>query len=79
LSGSLNPKWQIYTENIRQTALLYRYYGLKGLVNILKVGYEKGRGVVKEIERKLIKGCYQNIGLDSGQFDPELNKFLNFL
>lgn len=78
LSEFTSQKWQVYTEAVRQAAQLYARYGLKGVRNILKLGHEGGRGVVKEIEERLMHGHYENLGLDCGGFDAEFGEFLSF-
>jgi len=78
LSESTARIWQIYTEAIRQAAQLYARYGFKGLKHILRLGHDKGRKVVKEIEGRLMHGHYRNLGLDCGEFVPDFDDFLSF-
>jgi hypothetical protein len=69
----------VYTEALRQAIILYKIYGLRGLIQILTLGYRKGRSFLKEIEQVCLQGEYSKMTfLDKGWRIRELNRFADF-
>lgn len=69
---------QIYVDALRQAIRIYQIYGLKGLIQILRRGNEKGRTYVKEIEEKCIRGEYSGLRLEKGGWTAELDDFSDY-
>lgn len=79
VSHSKNQFWGTYKEALRQASLLYKNYGFDGIMDILKIGYKRGRVIVKEIEKNVIQGDYDEFNfLSKGAPDSRIENFLNF-
>jgi len=78
LSYPSSQSGQIYVDALRQAIRIYQIYGLKGLFQILRLGNQKGRIIIKQIEEKCIRGRYSDLGLDKGDWTAKLNDFSDY-
>jgi hypothetical protein len=67
--------WELYLEYTRQAAYLYRRFGLAGLLQVV----QSGRGTIKVIETKCLRGDLEMIELRTGDWDAELSRLLDSL
>jgi hypothetical protein len=73
-------KWSVYRDAFRQMFIVYSLYGLDGIFEIIRVGQQKGRKYIKEIEASFLAGTYENIGVQHGSTEEKISQlFYRFL
>lgn len=63
----------VYRDNVRMAFLLYKKYGINGLVDIIK----SGRGNLKEIEKSCLVGNY-SFDIKDGNWNNEFDKLADY-
>jgi hypothetical protein len=66
--------WSVYLDHTRQAALLYREFGVDGLVEL--VG--RGRAAVHDAERHVVTGTHRDLDLPRGNWDEETTRLVEF-
>lgn len=70
--------FRIYSESLRQAILIYKIYGMNGIMELITKASKKGRNYVKEIENMCVKGYYEEIGLEKGGWDKDMDRFADY-
>ncbi|GAA0963085.1 hypothetical protein [Actinocorallia libanotica] len=74
--GVDRPKlWSVYLDHTRQAYLLYREFGLTGLIELIK----QGRAAIHRAEELVVQGRYRELDLPRGNWDPDTGALLDFL
>ena len=72
--GVQRPKlWSLYRDHTRQAFLLYREFGLDGLVALLAGGRER----IHDAERAILCGTHQSLDLPRGGWDDDTTRLLD--
>ncbi|WP_149263748.1 hypothetical protein [Actinomadura sp. K4S16] len=66
--------WSVYLDHTRQAFLLYREFGLDGLVELVR----RGRAAIHDAEKRLMTGTHRDLGLPRGNWDEETTRLLEF-
>lgn len=69
----MNQIWKLYLDHARQAAIIYKKFGLTGLVFLLN----SGRRVIHEVEGKLRIGHFSEIHLPTGDWNPILDEIVD--
>jgi hypothetical protein len=69
----ISKVWKLYLEHARQAAILYKRFGLTGIISLLN----EGRRTIHEVETRLRIGHFSNITLPSGNWDPALDELVD--
>lgn len=74
-SGSReNELTKLYRDNVRMALLLYKNFGLDGMVSLIK----SGRGKIKEVEELCLEGKYSEIDLKKGNWNKEFDNLSDY-
>jgi hypothetical protein len=66
--------WSVYLDHTRQAFLLYREFGIEGLVALVR----RGRAAIHEAEEAVMAGRYRELPLPRGTWDCETTALLEF-
>jgi hypothetical protein len=70
--------WAVYSESLRQAAMIYREGGIDGVMALIRRGCQVGRQVVKEAERECLKGNYRSaFRTEASTWSDELTRLLD--
>ena len=65
---------QRYLDTFRQGIYIYKHFGLKGMVELIKGGREK----IKQVEKHCLKGEFKKINLSKGEWVEELTEIIDY-
>lgn len=68
LGGDSSQLNRLYFDYTRQAFLIYRHFGLDGLIYLI----QSGRDLIKEVEEKCLSGKSDDLSLPAGHWDVQL-------
>ncbi|WP_067449810.1 hypothetical protein [Actinomadura macra] len=66
--------WSVYLDHTRQASLLYREFGIEGIVALVR----RGRAAIHEAEEAVMKGTYRELSLPRGSWDDATTELVEF-
>jgi len=71
----ISPIWKLYLDHTRQAAILYKRFGIRGLVELLN----RGRRAIHETENLILRNEFSKINLPVGDYSDDLNNMIDYL